>query len=119
MPLPYLLLELSSPAAVAASRAEVPEGFGEVYVWAWEEPERSVRARFFAPEAGVMEDPATGSAAVALAAALRARGGERGSLLVYQGEEMGHPSTLHLVWDGDTASVGGSVREDGVRVLET
>ncbi len=119
MPLPYLLLQLSDPAAVAAAATAVPEGYGEVYIWAWEDERRAVRARFFAPEAGVMEDPATGSAAVALAALLRHRGMDQGALVVHQGEEMGHPSTIELEWAGEEASIGGSVVQDEVRSLDT
>ena len=77
-----------------------------------------VRARFFAPASGVDEDPATGSAAVALAAALAARGEVAGQVTIEQGEEMGHPSRIELVWDATTASIGGTVRHDEVRVLE-
>jgi trans-2,3-dihydro-3-hydroxyanthranilate isomerase len=119
MPLPYLLVQLADASAVTEATAAVPDGFGEVYIWAWETEPTSVRARFFAPEAGVMEDPATGSAAVALAALLRHRGAEQGALRVQQGEEMGHPSTIELHWAGDGASIGGSVRQDEVRVLDS
>jgi trans-2,3-dihydro-3-hydroxyanthranilate isomerase len=53
-------------------------------------------ARYFAPAAGINEDPATGSAAGPLGAHLvlfdRHPSGER--LVVLQGHEMGRPSTL-------------------------
>lgn len=56
-------------------------------------------ARLFAPEAGVVEDPATGSAVVAFAGAVN-----KGLVLddghyswtVHQGEDMGRPSQLFL-----------------------
>ncbi len=62
MPMPYLLVRMSSARQVA-DLVPPPVSFGAVYVWAWEDPGRVVKSRFFAGEAGVPEDPATGSAA--------------------------------------------------------
>jgi predicted PhzF superfamily epimerase YddE/YHI9 len=46
-----------------------PPGVGWAYCWAWEdEAAGRVRARSFVPEAGIPEDEATGSAALALSA---------------------------------------------------
>ncbi len=115
MPLPYLLLEMASPQEVAA--APTPRGTGPmVYLYAWENDE-AVKARFFAPGVGVPEDPATGSAAVALAARLRAAGRPRGALEIHQGAEVGFPSTIRLRWDEAGAAIGGTVRRDEVREL--
>jgi len=51
-----------------------PGGLGEAYCWAWlDEAAGLVRARSFAPEVGITEDEATGSAALALAARLGRR----------------------------------------------
>ncbi len=77
-----------------------------------------LRVRFFAPEAGVPEDPATGSAAAAWAAVRVFEGEESGVLAIHQGEEIGHPSTIHLEWTPGRATLGGSVRHDEVRTLE-
>lgn len=65
--LPGLAIEqLATPADVDAL---TPDGDG--YYWAWEdEAAGRVRSRFFAPSFGIPEDPATGSAAVALVARL-------------------------------------------------
>ncbi len=115
MPLPYRLSRLAAPADVSAIQP-APD-WDEVYVWAWQDPGRSVRARFFAQNFGIAEDPATGSAAVALAAALRHEGRSQGELEVHQGEEMGHPSTIYLRWDDRRTSIGGSVMKDEVREL--
>lgn len=122
MPVPYLLIEAASPAAVAAATPAADEIFQEagvdmVYLYAFESP-GSVRARFFAPGHGVFEDPATGSAAVALAATRRAAGQASGKLVVGQGSEIGHPSTINLEWRDARVSIGGSVRKDEVRWLE-
>jgi len=75
-------------------------------------------ARFFAPGTGVDEDPATGSAAVALATLLSARDEESGALAIRQGESIGHPSTIQLRWSGSTASIGGTVVLEEVRRLD-
>ncbi len=72
----------------------------------------TVRARMFAPLAGIPEDPATGSATSALVALLLSRSTEpKLALTVHQGVEMGRPSLLKArAWrDGEAiwASVGG------------
>jgi predicted PhzF superfamily epimerase YddE/YHI9 len=60
--------QLGSPAAVDAFS---PPPAGSLQVWAWQdEPQGTIRARVFAPDFGVAEDPATGSAAIVLCAAL-------------------------------------------------
>jgi predicted PhzF superfamily epimerase YddE/YHI9 len=65
---PWELRRERSPAAVDALR---PPEAGHVMHWAFvDEPAGRVRARVFAPDYGVAEDPATGSAAIALCAAL-------------------------------------------------
>jgi trans-2,3-dihydro-3-hydroxyanthranilate isomerase len=73
-----------------------------------------VKARFFAPSSGVPEDPATGSAAVALAEEFRIRGELEGVVTVFQGDEVDAPSTIHLRWDSTTTSIGGTVVRDEV-----
>jgi predicted PhzF superfamily epimerase YddE/YHI9 len=58
----------ASPEVVDGLR---PPAAGHVMHWAFvDEPAGLVRARVFAPDYGVVEDPATGSAAIALCAAL-------------------------------------------------
>jgi trans-2,3-dihydro-3-hydroxyanthranilate isomerase len=79
---------------------------------------QKVTARFFAPAAGVPEDPATGSAAAALAAIRHHRGEKVGRMTISQGDEIGHPSTIEVSWDGPVVGLGGTVRRDEVRVLE-
>jgi trans-2,3-dihydro-3-hydroxyanthranilate isomerase len=69
----------------------------------------------FAPNAGVLEDPATGSAAGPLAIHLARHGriafGEE--IEISQGSEIGRPSTLYATAEGegnriDRVEVGGS-----------
>lgn len=118
MPKEYLIAEYDTADAVASAAPDMhvlAERFG-LLIFA--RSGRSVRARFFAPRGGVPEDPATGSAAVALAAALRSVGEPTGELTIRQGEEIGHPSTIELVWDQRRASIGGTVAHDEVRVLD-
>lgn len=117
MPIPYLVARLASPELVGAA---VPpsEGLGEVYLWAWEEIGHTVKARFFAPGVGVPEDSATGSAAVALAAHLRAAGDSEGRLVIHQGDELRAPSTIKLRWDAVFSGIGGTVVRDEVRELD-
>lgn len=120
MPLPYLLLDVGSEEAV---RAVTPDpdslnasGADSVYLFARHGD--YVTARFFAPDLGIPEDPATGSAAAALAAVLRSRGEESGSLSISQGDEVGHPSTIALSWDSQSARLGGTVRRDAMTIID-
>ena len=71
------------------------------------------RTRMFSPLSGIAEDPATGSANVALAALLLSLSGDDAmSLTIEQGVEMGRPSLLYArarrAPDGIRASIGGS-----------
>jgi len=109
----HVLVELDSPAAVAALRPDFeallalnPRGTdcfardGETW-----------KSRVFVPAHGVPEDPATGSAAGPLALHLARHGriafGEE--IVIRQGEEIGRPSTLHAVARSpEEVEVGGS-----------
>jgi trans-2,3-dihydro-3-hydroxyanthranilate isomerase len=122
---PFLFVPLRNRAAVG--RADVRgdlwkaalSGYvtDKVFVFAMD-PEHTghhVRARMFAPGIGVPEDPATGSACVALGGYLAARDPRTDGTLrwvVEQGFEMGRPSILEVEADkkaGKTtaARVGG------------
>lgn len=114
MPIVYHVVEVPTSADVSA--AEVPEK-GMIVLYARTGPD-TLHTRFFASDVGVREDPATGSAAVALAATLRARGEETGHVSISQGEEMGSPSTIDLSWDAGGARIGGTVVKDETRWLE-
>jgi len=117
MPSPYLLVRLDSPQKIAELSPSSASGLGNVYFWAWEQEGDSVRSRFFVPDFGIDEDPATGSAAVALAARLKALGHNQGSIIIHQGEETGSPSRIRLKWDEAVSSIGGTVVRDEVRFL--
>ncbi len=96
---PWELRREASPAAVDELR---PPPTGHVMHWAFEdEPGGRIRARVFAPDFGVAEDPATGSAAIALCARLgrpiAIRQGEGSEILARPGP-------------GGTVELGGRVR---------
>jgi PhzF family phenazine biosynthesis protein len=117
MPLPYEVHQLESADEVAAYvLVDRPD---HRLVWAPRDGGRDdvVRARFFAAGMGVDEDPATGSAAVALAAVLRHEGEESGALAIHQGAEVGSPSRIELSWTARDTAVGGAVTDDGRRVV--
>jgi len=121
MPIPYLVLQYDDPQTVAGAEPD-PDGLASgrsaeaTYLVAPDGPGR-IKARFFAPGLGVFEDPATGSAAAALAAVRMAGGEEAGSLVIHQGDEIGYPSTIELSWSPGMCRLGGAVRRDGVREL--
>jgi len=75
---PFEYRELDSPAAVRELDAATQSV--NTYVWAWiDEAVGTIRARSFVPEAGIAEDEATGSAAIALCKRLG------GPLIIHQG----------------------------------
>jgi trans-2,3-dihydro-3-hydroxyanthranilate isomerase len=78
-----------------------------------------LRARMFAPAMGIMEDPATGAAATALAGYLGSRSAlQNGTLrwVVEQGFEMGRPSILEVEADKNQGHIVG-IRVGGASVL--
>jgi trans-2,3-dihydro-3-hydroxyanthranilate isomerase len=128
-----------SPQALRSSRAAgsswtapatgIRDPLGGVCVYATQAPQRAgptsqpeparVLARVYCPEAGVPEDPATGSAAAALGLVLVADGVVAGEgstpYTVTQGAQVGRPSRLDCVVEafgsaGRVVHVGGGVR---------
>src|SRR5262245_17501463 len=82
-------------------------------------PGSDLRARMFAPEQGILEDPATGSAGAALAGYLATRATSASGTLrwvVEQGFEMGRPSLLHVEADLKDRKIS-AVRVGGFSVL--
>lgn len=126
---PFLLVPLANRAAVAKARInlEVYESLlphfisDKVFVFSLgtADMEREVHARMFAPAIGVPEDPATGSAAVALGAYLAWSDPLFAGTLrwnIEQGIEMGRPSLLEAEADKREDRVT-SVRVRGATVL--
>lgn len=64
-------------------------------------------ARFFNPVAGIVEDPATGTAAGPLVCLLHRHGILGDRAVVAQGYEFGRPSLIDIVLDGDVPVIGG------------
>jgi trans-2,3-dihydro-3-hydroxyanthranilate isomerase len=129
--LPYLFIPLRSRSALARARVR-PDEFDRVLGDYWadhvflfcDEPERAgsdYRGRMFAPTIGVAEDPATGSACVALGGYLGKRDSRTDGTLrwvVEQGFEMGRPSILEVEVDKRDGAITG-VRVGGRSVLVT
>lgn len=126
--IPFLIAPLASRAAVSRARLDRVT-FERVLAGAWAREiylfdaravttGDAIRARMFAPDLGIGEDPATGSAGASLAAYLakRATDGAPLSWTVEQGFEMGRPSILSLSAEltGGTIS---AVRVAGKSVL--
>lgn len=102
-------LARAKPDSAAWSKALSGAWTAEAFVFCREPelPSSHVRARMFAPDLGVFEDPATGSAAAAFAGYLAAREPARNgthSWVVEQGFEMGRPSILRV--EADTSGDG-------------
>jgi trans-2,3-dihydro-3-hydroxyanthranilate isomerase len=104
---PFILAELKSRDKLAEARAR-PEIFEReiaklpvtsLFIYTQvSESGLDIRARMFAPHHGIPEDPATGSANVALIGLLASLRPERDLRLtksIAQGVEMGRPSLLH------------------------
>ena len=84
---------------------------------AWAEEAEGVAAqRYFVPQLGIPEDPATGSAAGALGALRVFAGAPSGQLIVRQGAELGRPSTIEVEVEGEPGSPG-AVRVSGRAAL--
>jgi trans-2,3-dihydro-3-hydroxyanthranilate isomerase len=121
----YTLVPVASREAIARARpggafettlAAAPNANAFVYCRQTQDAGHHYHARMFWPEAGVVEDPATGSAVAAFAGAVmefdRPGDGEH-RLIIEQGYEMGRPSQIALeltVAAGALASarIGGS-----------
>lgn len=126
---PYVLVPLRAPELLAGItfsverwRSALAEAWAHhVYVYA-RGYDGELRARMFAPGSGVVEDPATGSAAVALAGRLGLESPVTDGTLrwsIHQGLEMGRPSLLLIEVDKASGAVT-AVRVGGhaVRMLD-
>jgi trans-2,3-dihydro-3-hydroxyanthranilate isomerase len=95
-------------------------GASQVFAFSYD-PEHEgshIRARMFAPAFGIAEDPATGSAAAALAGYLAQRAAKQQGTLrwtIEQGFEMGRPSLIYLETDMAKGAVT-AVRVGGTAV---
>lgn len=127
--LPYIIVPVRDLQAARQARLDMAI-WEELTAGAWsrmlyvvtsetERDDSDVHARMFAPAAGVPEDPATGSAAVALAAYLAVREGTGDGTLGWvleQGMEMGRPSRLETEAEMEGGKTT-AVRVGGASVL--
>src|SRR3546814_8442112 len=103
--LPFVLVPLRAPELLAAIDFDSAEArrvlasswAKQIYVYA-RGYEGELRARMFATGVGIAEDPATGSAAAALAGALGHEASNDGTQCwtIHQGVEMGRPRRLYV-----------------------
>jgi trans-2,3-dihydro-3-hydroxyanthranilate isomerase len=103
--LPFLVAEIATrdalrrakPNALTHERVLPPIGTDAIYAYCATPTPQELHARMFSPLDGIVEDPATGSAAAAtisLLAALRPDSDGQISWRIEQGFEMGRPSLL-------------------------
>ena len=131
---PYLMVPLVSRAAVdrveidrrAAARVLRGAGAADLPMYFFTTDREGAAAgedvysRMLAPDFGITEDPATGSACGPLGCYLRHHGviGAEGAnaLIALQGAAMGRPSVIHIAIDGDGRGIS-RVRVGGTAVL--
>jgi trans-2,3-dihydro-3-hydroxyanthranilate isomerase len=101
--LPFLVVEVRDQAALARTsmrgRGEDLSPASASGFYLFTRGDREVFARMYAPSHGVIEDPATGSAAAALAGLLAAEAGREDgwhAWTIHQGREMGRPSRIKV-----------------------
>jgi len=128
----FTLVPLNSLAAVAKARINreywqagvLPADHANAFIYCRETTEtgHQFHARMFAPDLGVGEDPATGSAVAAFAGAVaefEGLGDGRYVCLIEQGYEMGRPSLIRLEMDiADGALVEARIGGGAVIVSE-
>jgi trans-2,3-dihydro-3-hydroxyanthranilate isomerase len=119
---PFILAEVTAEALtrarpdIAAARVlteAYPDLNGRTALYLYAHDGAVVRTRMFAPPLGVLEDPATGSAATPLAGLLlHLSGADSGAWDMRQGVEMGRPSLLRTTArrtaEGIMTTVGGA-----------
>jgi trans-2,3-dihydro-3-hydroxyanthranilate isomerase len=129
---PYLFVPLRDRSVLgrvsidpaAHRKLQAAAGIADVFAFSYD-PEREdsdIRARMFAQEFTIIEDPATGSAAAAFAGYLARRSWHREGTLrwtIEQGFEMGRPSIVYLEADlADGAVTAVRVGGTAVRMSE-
>ena len=123
--LSFLVVPLSSVDALQRCSldlriwSDILEGYESKHIYPVARAGGAWRVRMFAPDAGVPEDPATGSAAAAFAGWLACYAPEatpRSEFTLLQGEEIGRPSRIALRIDREGDQVT-EVRVGGASVM--
>ncbi len=110
-------LDTASPVIDAFRRAATDPGRLAVLIYVRDGSR--IEARMFAPLGGILEDPATGSAAAALAALLGKLDATSQSFEISQGVKMGRPSRISAeVTVEDGAPVEVTIAGQAVKVME-
>lgn len=115
----HLIIPLRTRALLASMNYDLGQGRAFMrrhdlvtVAFVWREAQRVFHARNAFASGGVLEDPATGAAAAALAGMLRDHQLlSDGDLTIYQGEDMGRPSRIDVSFSsvpGSAVSVGGA-----------
>lgn len=125
---PFAMIPVASAEALGRAKPTTEPsaalGATEVFVYTRAEPDapHAFRARMFAPEIGIVEDPATGGAAGAFAGAVaRFEDLPDGwhTLPIQQGVEMGRPSLIGLeVNIGNRTLLGARIAGKAVKISE-
>ena len=118
LPADYLMAEYASFDDIGSLDPSPEPLMAHHGLYAFARSGDEVKCRFFFPSSGVGEDPATGSAAVALAHYYSLHGETSGALTLYQGDEIGNPSTIALTWDPLGTRIGGTVRRDEIVMVK-
>jgi len=117
---PHLLVQLRDREAVDGAAPEADRltavlaaaGGEGCYVYSLDPPDTdcAAYARFFNPTVGIVEDPATGTAAGPLAAHLIAHGvvADGSRVLIEQGHALGRPSRIELRVQGEQVTIAGA-----------
>ena len=121
----FTLMELQGPEALDQA-SPVIDAFrqaasdpGRLAVLAYVRDGSQIEARMFAPLGGILEDPATGSAAAALVAHLGKLDGTSEAFEISQGVKMGRPSHISArvdVENGEPVAV--TIAGNAVKVME-
>lgn len=114
----HLMVPLLDRAAVDRARPDAARlatalravGGEGIYLYSLDAPEGAAAyTRFFNPTMGIVEDPATGTAAGPLAALLVRDGrAPTGTSVIEQGHAMGRPSRISVTVEGDRVLLAGS-----------
>jgi len=124
--LPFVLVALQDNQSLEACQpnidrfregaARYPTGL-DFAIYAYVREGDTINARMFAPLDNIPEDPATGSAAAALAGYLTQLSGQPQSLSIHQGVVMDRPSLIGARTTHDT-DITVTITGDAVRVME-
>lgn len=116
---PYQLVQLSNSQQLESVQLDLAawrvhlgaDAVPDLCLFVADKANQTIHMRMFCPACGVLEDPATGSAAAALVGSLALRNGWFGTWQIAQGAEIGRPSLIEAgterIGQESIVSVGG------------